>query len=532
MVLKGAGRRITKLREFAISQSLGQIYLELIQIVGYYRFDEYKVMGLAPYGDPKRFAPLFEKCYRLLPNGDYGIEPLITWMAYLDSAGLLKDARRKGDPFTQIHKDFAAALQDMIEKIVLHVLKHYREQTQHRTLCLAGGVAHNCTMNGKVLYSGLFDQVFVQPAAHDAGGALGAALCALYEHDRNATAKKLTHVYFGTDVGTDTEQRELLDGWSEFVQYEEEKNIAGRTAQLLAEGAVIGWIQGRSEFGPRALGNRSILADPRPAENELRINQMIKKREEYRPFAPSVLEEKVSEYFHVPAAQTQLPFMIFVLSVREHVQDLLGAITHVDGTARVQTVSRETNPLYWQLIYEFEKLTGVPILLNTSFNNNAEPIVDSLEDAIVCFLTTGINYLVVGNLVVTKAPAEKVRQGLRSLAPEFPVMRKLVQRRLGWNRQEAVFEIESTKSKHFGTPIVGISREMYEALQDADGQTGFGSLMERAGIKKQEEERLLDELIDLWSQRIIRLRAVRMRASLEEVNMDGNHLLQTAIRQV
>jgi carbamoyltransferase len=510
MLLTGENRRITKLKELSIAQSLGRLYEGLIRVLGYGCFDEYKVMGLAPYGDSRKFAPLFEKCYRLLPKGEYSLEPLNTWFAYFDSAGIIEGARRKGEPFTQVHKDFAATLQITLEKIVLHVLRYYREQTQHSNLCLAGGVAHNCTMNGQILYSGLFDNVFVQPAAHDAGGAIGAALSALYERNHGAHIGKLTHVSFGTDAGDNETTQNTLDCWAEFLNFQHEDDVASRTAQLLADGFVIGWVQGRSEFGPRALGNRSILADPRPAENKLRINQMIKKREEYRPFAPSVLEEKVSTYFKVPAGQEQFPFMIFVLEVKEEVRKVLGAITHVDGTARVQTVSRTANPLYWELISQFEKLTGIPMLLNTSFNNNAEPIVDSLDDAIGCFLTTGIHYLVANNFVVTKKPVEEIRTAMLRLCPQLPVFRKLVKRRKTKDLV-SIFEIESAKNKNFAAAVCRISEEMFVVLQHADGGAGFGALMGLAGIVPSDHERLIDELMDLWTRRIVDVHPVRIQ---------------------
>jgi carbamoyltransferase len=506
MVLLGEGRRLTKLQEFKIPQSLGRLYQNLIKIVGYGRFDEYKVMGLAPYGDPKVFRSLFEQCYSLMPNGNYNIESIITWFTYFEKAGLISQARRKGAPFLQVHKDFAAALQEMIEKIALHVLQYFKEKTKEKNLCMAGGVAHNCTMNGKVLKSGLFEKMFVQPAAHDAGGALGAAIGAWYENSMNARPRALTHIYWGTHIGSDREIARTLDRWSAFLSYTLKESIAAEAARILADGAVIGWVQGRSEFGPRALGNRSILADPRPSENKLRINEMIKKREQYRPFAPSVLEERVSDFFDVTSTQAELSFMIYVLQVHEHVRDMLGAITHVDGTARVQSVSRLTNPEYWNLIKEFEKLTGVPILLNTSFNNNAEPIVDSVEDAVECFLTTGINYLVVGNYLVTKKQPADIQEAALTLIPQIPPSRKLVKRASAdWGTQttDEYCVIESVKSHHFGTPAFRISSKMFDILQRANGSLDFETLIEKSEGGGDRTAELTGELMELWSQRIV-----------------------------
>lgn len=508
MVLVGEGAYLTKLQTFSVQQSLGALYQTLIRFLGYKLFDEYKVMGLAPYGDPARFRNIFAQCHQLLPNGNYSIESQMAWLAAFDRAGLVEQARRKGDPFLQIHKDFAAGLQEMLENIVMHVLRHFQKETGQKNLCLAGGVAHNCTMNGKVLYSGLFENVFVQPAADDSGGALGAALGAWYENNRNAQTAKLKHVFLGPPAGPHDEVRDRLARWSGFISWTREEAIAAKTARLINDGAVVGWVQGRSEFGPRSLGNRSILADPRPAENKLRINEMIKKREQYRPFAPSVLEEKVSDYFETTANQRDFPFMIFILNVRKEVRELLGAITHVDGTARVQTVSRATNPEYWDLINEFGKLSGVPILLNTSFNNHAEPIVDSIDDAVGCFLTTGINYLVVGDCLANKKSREEIRAATLSLTPHLPAWRKLVKRkRIAWETGKAneFRAIESTKSAYFGVPLFEISADMFGVLELADGASDLNALIRRSGVPDERVEPLVDEFMELWSQRLVRV---------------------------
>ncbi len=520
MVLVAEGRQLRKLQEFKIPQSLGQMYERLMRMVGYDRFDEYKVMGLAPYGNPERFRKLFQQCYELLPNGNYRLESLMKWFGTLDTEGLTVQARRKGDPFLQVHKDFAAALQEMTETIAMHVLRHYRQVSGEKHLCMAGGVAHNCSMNGKILYSGLFDDIFVQPAAHDAGGALGAAMAAWYEKSAAASPTKLGHVYWGSAVGTDREIETALKRWSGFLTYERPADIVSATARLLAQGGVVGWVQGRSEFGPRALGNRSILADPRPSENKLRINEMIKKREEYRPFAPSVLQERIGDFFDVLAGQNEFPFMSFALRVRTDAQKLLGATTHVDGTARVQSVSRASNPRYWELIREFERLTGIPVLLNTSFNNNAEPIVDSVDEAIGCFLTTGIDYLVAGNYLIRKKSPDEVRRAVLTTVPGVPLSRKLVKRtRVGekFETAEPYFALESGKSPHFGTPSYEISSEMFGILQNADELETFESLMGRAGISDKQAENLMSEIMELWYKRIIHVnRAVPAKRVTKE----------------
>jgi carbamoyltransferase len=350
--------------------------------------------------------------------------------------------------------------------------------------------------------------VFVQPAAHDAGGAFGACLYAWYEKDQKAHAQRLRHLYWGADVASDPELKSIFDEWSDFVECRLEADITVRTANLLADGAVVGWVQGRSEFGPRALGNRSILADPRPAENKARINNMVKKREGYRPFAPSVIEGRIGEFFEVPARDPDFPFMIFVLNVKEHVRELLGAVTHTDGTARVQSVSRDTNPAYWRLLHEFGKLTNVPVLLNTSFNNNAEPIVDSAAEAITCFVTTGINYLVIGNYLLTKRLPHEIRQAIYGLVPSLPMSRKLTKGtapQAGPGTRGELFAIENIKSKYFGVPVTPISADMFHLLGRSTGKEDIATLLQKAQITPDRAATLIDEFMALWEQRVLQM---------------------------
>jgi len=509
MIFVAEGNKMTKLREYDLNQSLGNLYTEIIKLVGYNRFDEYKVMGLAPYGNPATFAKLFESCYELLPHGNYKIADPITWMLHFNAAGLVDQARRKGEPFNQTHQDIAAALQATLEKISLHVVSHFQKETNQKHLCFAGGVAHNCTLNGKILYSGLFEKMFVQPAAHDAGGALGAALSLLYDGRASSRPHKLQHLFLGTDVSDSKAMSCTLGRWNRFLQCEKVERLTERTAQLIADGAVVGWVQGRSEFGPRALGNRSIVADPRPASNKLLINQMVKKREEYRPFAPSVLQERLHEFFDVPRGRAEFPFMIFVLKVQEHMRETLGAITHVDGTARVQTVSRQENAKYWELISEFEKLTGIPMLLNTSFNNNAEPIVDSVEEAIVCFLTTGLHYLVVGDYLIRRRDLEQFLSAYETLVPSLPASRRLVKRSMLAEpaSPQTIFEIEGTMSRHFAKPVIELSANVYSVLHASDGKRTLSELFAETGLDGQSErEETIRQMLDLWTERIITLR--------------------------
>jgi carbamoyltransferase len=507
MVLVADGGRLHPLKEYSDQISLGNWYSSLINVLGYTRFDEYKVMGLAPLGDPRRYAALFRNFYRLLPGGEYEITPIAEHLYHLEREGLIENTRAKGAPFTKMHKDFAAALQVALEDIALHIVRHFQRQTGMDRLCLAGGVVHNCSMNGRILYSGLFREVFAQPVAHDAGTALGAAWMVLQEEGIELPQKPMPHVYFGTDLGSSEEIGQLLAGWRDFVELERLDDVEARTAQLLADGSVVGWVQGRSEFGPRALGNRSILADPRPAANKDLINRMVKKREGYRPFAPSVCAENADEFFETAPEQAEFPFMIFVLNVHPARREELGAITHADGTARVHTVARSANPRYWRLLREFGERTGVPMLLNTSFNNNAEPIVDSAEDAIACYLTTGLHYLVIGDYLVRKREMGPADARYLGLAPALRLNRKLV-RRAGLNGHlaEGRFSIECTANDFFCESKVHISPDLFQLLLAADGRRPALALLREAGIPEERWGALAGELVDLWGRRVIALR--------------------------
>ncbi|UFX49178.1 MULTISPECIES: carbamoyltransferase [Bradyrhizobium] len=498
----GSGTGMTQLARFPESNSLGLFYLETIRYLGYGLFDEYKVMGLAPYGDPTPYRELFGQLYELLDNGDYRV--------HLDRIGpaLLRNiqVRRKGMPFTQQHRDVSASLQEALERIVFHVLLHYRETTGITRLCLAGGVAHNCTVNGKLLYSGLFEDIFVQPAAHDAGCALGAALMMSSELGRPTPRERLSDVYWGPGLGNEQAVEQELNAWSGHLDIQRCDDIAASAADWMADGAVIGWVQGRSEFGPRALGNRSILADPRPPENKDRINAMVKKREGYRPFAPSVLEENANEFFELPDGKQDFPFMNFVVRVREAQRKVLGAITHVDGTARLQTVSRKTNPAYWDVINAFKKRTGIPVLLNTSFNNNAEPIVDSVADAITTFLTTDLDGLVAGPFLVKKRAARLQDWGALSVSlPPYASLHR-VRSYTAADRQETVCEIRTGPS---GRDSIRISHELFELLMRIEGEAPLGWLLDTTMADHDKREDIVKELRLAWEQRCVRLRPPR-----------------------
>lgn len=499
MLLTAVGNELKVIQEYPESQSLGHWYQEMIGFLGYSRFDEYKVMGLAPTGNPDTFRSLFSKSYRLGSKGSYELLPVSQFKKNFETFA----ARKKGEPFTQVHRDFAACLQESLETIVFHILTYFRESLDYEYLCLAGGVAHNCTLNGKLLYSKLFKDIFVQPAAHDAGGALGAAIAVnqLFENTRKRTN---FHLYLGDSIPqTKTEIEAELSKWESVIQFKIIEPIEKVCARLLAEGNVIAWVQGRAEFGPRALGNRSILADPRPVENKDRINKMVKKREGYRPFAPSVCEESAHLFFEMPPNNSNLPYMIFVLNVRPEKRNLLGAITHVDGSARVQTVSQEQNPSYWRLIHEFGEITKIPMLLNTSFNNNSEPIVNNIQDALTCFLTTDLDYLVIGNYLISKDKAELLHKLPRFLIPQVPLHRKLVKSSYKDETGSTVnrYICESTKSKYFCKPIT-ISEQAFLTLIKADGNQTLEDLIPKS-FAQETYKAVINEVFDLWSLRAI-----------------------------
>ena len=491
------------LRHIPVEQSLGYFYLRCIGVLGYRLFDEYKVMGLAPYGDPRVFETLFARLYRLLPKGRFSLADGARLLQVLGQAGLTTQPRRKGCAFTQQHKDFAAALQVALERIAMHLLAYFRTESGADSLCLSGGVAHNCAMNGTILRSGLFKRVFASPVAHDGGNALGAAIAVLHEHDRRPRRARLEHVYFGRDLGSDDAIRARVERWRDFVGLQLVADPAAHAAAEIAQGKVIGWVQGRSEFGPRALGNRSILADPRPEENKRIINAMVKSRESYRPFAPSVLADRWHEYFEVPPGTENAPFMTLVLHVREHARETLGAVTHVDGSARVQTVARDQNPRYYALIEHFSRLTSIPIVLNTSFNNNAEPIVDSVDDAIACFLTTGIDRLYVGDWLIDKPQHDRDDGAYLGLAAQVPASHRLVCRAAPDGAREHAIECHANGM--FAEETATISADFYAVLADTDGGSVAQSCARFAIAEPERLQRLAVDLFDLWQRRLVQL---------------------------
>jgi carbamoyltransferase len=483
--------RLDDLVAIPAAKSMNLLWQTVLPFLGFGLFDEHRAVALAGYGDLDTFRPVFEGIYELLPDGDYTLNP--------QRVGLLAgkiEPRRRQEPPGQAHKDLAASLQHTTEEIVLHVLRYYREKTGQRNLCLAGGMIENTGVSGKVLRSGLFDGVFVHPAAYDPGCAVGAALLAASEAGDRLRRDRVPHVYWGTEVGPEPEVSAELERWHGFLGFERSPDIAGRTAGLLASGAVLGWVQGRAEFGSHALGNRSILADPRPGDMRERVSAATGRQEPYRAFAPSVLEERAGEFFQL--SEGPLPFMTFAVGVREDKRALLPSVTHVDGTARPHTVSRRANPRFWALLTAFGELTDVPVLLNTSFNNNVEPTVDSVTDAVVSFLTTGLDYLVVGDFLVRKeepGPADWLR-----LETSLPPYVKLFCVKGHTEREQMTSRHEIRTS--YDPPVHRkISPELGALLGTLDRPATIGELLTRGPGG----DAALAELRELWSERLVRV---------------------------
>ena len=425
----GKGNDIQLHTELKFPHSLGLLYSAFTYYIGFrVNSGEYKVMGLAPYGEPKYVDLILNNLVDLKEDGSFKLN-----MKYFNyCAGLTMtnhkfhqlfggEPRKPDTKIEQRHMDLAASIQKVTEEIILRMVKHIFNITRQKNLCLAGGVALNCVANGKILREGPFKRIWIQPAATDAGGALGAALVVWHKYlnkERNINEVKDSQKasYLGPQFSKE-QIREFLD--SKKIPYEELRyeDIPNRAAQLINDQKVLGWFQGRMEFGPRALGSRSILGDPRSPEMQSIINLKIKFRESFRPFAPTVLEDRVGEYFDIVCSS---PYMLLTAPVREEKRlpvkeeglfgldklkvkrSVVPAITHVDYSARVQTVNKDDNPLYYNTINAFYNITGCPIVINTSFNVRGEPIVCTPEDAFNCFMRTEMDYLIMDRFLLDK----------------------------------------------------------------------------------------------------------------------------------
>jgi carbamoyltransferase len=439
----GKGSQIEFLKELRFPHSLGLLYSSFTSYCGFrINSGEYKLMGLAPYGEPTYVAQIRNKLLDLKPDGSFWLD--LQYFNFLKGSTMTNGrfhelfggpARRSEAPIEQRHMDVARSIQVVTEEIMLRLARHAREITKQKNLCMAGGVALNCVANGLILREKIFDEIWIQPAAGDAGGALGATLATWHSTANSRTAGQsnrrpqkgdsmrgalLGPEYSDGEIGTALELHQAV-----FERFEDDE-LLNRVVDLLQKTMVIGWMQGRMEFGPRALGNRSILGDARSPQMQSVMNLKVKFRESFRPFAPIVREERAHEYFDLNA---ESPYMLLVAPVKEtlriptvgskkgldrlkEVRSTIPAVTHVDYSARIQTVTQSTNPKLYALLEKFEAATGSAVLVNTSFNVRGEPIVCTPDDAYRCFLNTEMDYLVMGNFLL-----ERLAQPKQKIAP-------------------------------------------------------------------------------------------------------------------
>ena len=425
----GRGSRLEIMGSVRFPHSLGVFYTAFTQFLGFPKWgDEYKMMGLAAYGEPRFFEQVDEvvqtRDVDVTLNLDYfthhvrGVD--MTWAAGEPVLGpmfsdkmvqVFGEPRQPRTELRQQDADLAASVQAVLEKNYFALLNGVFRATGQRTLCLAGGVALNCAANGKLFEMTPFRDLYIQPAASDGGTSIGAALYVNHQVLNRPRSFVMRHVYYGPEYSRISIQKELEE-FGVIAHEMPEDQLLDRTARELADGKILGWFQGRMEFGPRALGNRSILADPRRADMKETLNKRIKYREPFRPFCPSVLSRAVGEYFET---DYQSPFMVQAYRIKTDRRDAIPAVTHADGTGRLQTVDPDVNPLYWRLIERFGSLTGVPVLLNTSFNEN-EPIVDTPRQAIECFLRTQMDVLVAGPYLMLKSENRDIVGSRRAFA--------------------------------------------------------------------------------------------------------------------
>ncbi len=405
-IYSASGANIKKLTQVNYPNSLGAFYSCITEFLGFKENeDEGKVMGLAPYGD----LSLVEAMNDVLKVGANGYELDLSYFYFQKKpsenvskkfVSIFGQPRNKDDELTQHHMNIARAAQDVLEKALLALAKKAKDSTGASNLCISGGVALNSVGNGKIAQAAIFDSIFIYPAAGDDGASAGAALLSYYSLRPKERVLSLTNQspYLGPDF-LDKNVEAALTKYS--LSWIKPTNLEDYVAALLADNKFVGWYQGRAEFGPRALGNRSILANPRLAENKDHVNERIKFREHFRPFAPSTTLEDARNYFELGTTK-ESPYMILAFNVKKDKQIEIPAVTHVDGTARVQTVTQEGNLRYWKLLKAFQKQTGTPVLMNTSFNIMGEPIVNTPEQAVKCFLGCGLDTLVIGDYVISK----------------------------------------------------------------------------------------------------------------------------------
>ncbi len=412
----GRGNHIDVRGCVTFPHSLGQFYTAFTQLLGFPKYgDEYKMMGLSAYGTP-RFVPQVREVVRVEGDQvrldlDYfihhtagvdmtwdGGEPVLGPIYSKKMIDAFGPARVPRSELERRHADLAASVQTVLEECYFALLNAVYERTKLKKICLAGGVALNCVANGMIFDRTSFEDVYIQPAAHDAGTSIGAALHVWHEALKRPRSLVMRHVYYGPEYSDTDIERELRGNSLQFTRLDDDC-LVERTAREIADGKIVGWFQGRMEFGPRALGSRSILADPRRSDMKDTLNARIKLREPFRPFCPSVLAEATGQYFETDYPS---PFMVQAYRIKPDQRARIPAVTHADGTGRLQTVEQDVNPLYWKLLNTFGQLTGVPILLNTSFNEN-EPIVNTPAQAVDCFLRTNMDALAIGSFLLLKS---------------------------------------------------------------------------------------------------------------------------------
>jgi carbamoyltransferase len=416
MTAVGNNNKIDVLHAVSYPHSLGIFYTTFTQLLGFPNYgDEYKVMGLAPYGEPI-YAEKLHKVIKFRNNGLFELNlsyfnhpqkgvkmvwengtPVINNLYTQKLADEFNGFRKADEPLTQFHYDMAASIQQVTEECIFHILAHLHKETGLDNLCIAGGVAQNSVANGKILQHTPFKNLYIPPAGHDAGTALGAALWVYNQLLNKPRTSPMLHGYFGSKFSNKEIEVLLKEKNINYLKLDD-KNLLDKVTNCLIDGGVVGWFQGRAEFGPRALGHRSIIADPRRTDAKEILNLKIKRRESFRPFAPSILKEHAETYFEIV---DNVPFMEKVFLIKEEKRSSIPAVTHVDGTGRLQTVDKLVEPKYYALIEAFYQKTGIPILLNTSFNEN-EPIVNNPKEALECFLRTKMDMLVMENIVIVR----------------------------------------------------------------------------------------------------------------------------------
>ena len=436
----GEGNKITPIKEIHFPHSIGLLYSAFTAFCGFrINSGEYKLMGLAPYGEPRYVQRIYDELIDLKKDGSFELN--MRYFSFLRNFKMTNrhfdrlfdgPMRTSDEPISHRHMDIARSIQVVTEEVMMRLAYEAKKVTGSRNLCLAGGVALNCVANGRIAREGIFENVWIQPAAGDAGGALGAALAYHYkDHERViTTGDQMAGAFLGPSY-TETEIEKCLQMHNAVYQKMSFTDLVDTVAELIADECVVGWFQGRMEFGPRALGHRSILADPRSSSMQRKLNLKIKYRESFRPFAPAVLEERISDYFDHSCPS---PYMLMVASVQKslwvdldenvdglaklnQVRSSLPAITHVDHSARIQSVNAQDNPEFYQLLKRFEEKTGCGVLINTSFNVRGEPIVCTPDDAYRCLINTEMDYLAVGNFLIkrTDQPIKDLTQTFTDL---------------------------------------------------------------------------------------------------------------------